>query len=176
MYWLRRPPYLRWLVAGFILLVALALEVRPVPTVSYPFAADNLGPGDPIQDSVVWREVPAGMLPGWSGEPAGPISVGLLAGDPIVPSAFAAAVVPDGWWAVQVPLPAGSVGSRLRVILGEGRIAEGVVVEAFPDDGFEPTGMVAFPPTDAPLVAMAAANDALTVMIGVGSGTAGRNG
>jgi hypothetical protein len=176
MYWLRRPPYARWIVAGCIVVAAVAFDARPTPTVQYPFASADLAPGERIEESLVWHEVPAGILPAWTQEPEGRVAAGLAAGDPIVPSSIDRPVVPNSWWAVQLPLPSGVAGTRLRVILSDGHVAEGIVVEASSDMGFEPLGLVAFSPTDAPLVATAVRNDALTVMVGVGSGVSDPNG
>jgi hypothetical protein len=157
--------------------VGLLIEIRPTSTVSYPFASVDLAPGDPIEASIEWRSAPMGLLPMWDRDPTGPAAIRLTAGDPVLPSSIGTIPVPSGWWAVEIPIPGtGTVGTELRVILADGRIIEGVVVEAPIDNGFETVGMGAFAPNDAPLVATAAINDALTVMVGMGPNEAASSG
>jgi hypothetical protein len=163
---MRRPPYLRWIAAGTVLLVGLLVETRAAPTVRYPFAEAPIAAGAAIDDAIVWREIPLDMLPEWPGAVAGIAVTGVAANDPILPSQIGGLRIPVDWWAVALPLPSPvAAGTHIRVVLLDGTIIEGITLEGAIDTGFETTGTVAFAPTDAPLVAQAASNDALVVMI-----------
>ncbi len=101
----------------------------------------------------------------------------VAANDPLLPSLVGEATVPAGWWAVSLPLPTPvAPGTRIRVVLIDGKIIEGVVIDGTIETGYAISGAVAFAPTDAPLVATAASNDALVVMIAAGSNLSGSNG
>lgn len=178
MFWLRRPPYLRWIAAGAILLIGLLMDLRGPDLEKYPFAAESLPPGEPVDEAVEWRDVPTGLLPTWNQPVSGIAASTVAAGDPLLPSLLAEVVVPDGWWTVPIPLPVvAPPGTRLRVRHGSaGELIDGIVVGAGDANGFEPVGMVAFPADAASTVAAAAANDALVVMLGHDSGAAAPGG
>ncbi|MDJ0923498.1 MAG: hypothetical protein QNJ77_02960 [Acidimicrobiia bacterium] len=168
MFWLRRPPYLRWIGAGLLLAIGVLIEFRPIPVERYPFAAEPLAAGTRIDEAIDWRDVPGGLMPAWAGAVSGIAAIDIETGDPLLPSVVADQATPTGWWSIPVPLVATvAPGTRVRLVAGYGgAILEGIVVEPGIDDGFETVAMVAFPPSDAPLAAAAAANDALVVMIG----------
>ena len=172
MYWLRRPPYLRWFSAALILIVGLAIEFRDDAVEPYPFAAQPIDAGADIGPSISWREVPRGLLPQWSGPVTGVAARDVPIGEPVTPSLLARTVVPKEWWSVPIPLPtAAAPGTPVRVVLQTtGTVVDGIVVESGIDTGFETVGMVAFSPTDAPQAAAAVADSALVVMIGHGTG------
>lgn len=178
MFWLRRPPHLRWIAAVLLLMAGLAIELREAPRERYPFAAETILPGASIESSVVWRELPKGTLPLWDGEVTGVAAVEIAIGDPILPSALATFLVPSDWWSVAIPLPTPAPpGSPIRLVLGdEGQVVEGILIEAGVESGFETISMVAFAPSDATRVAAASSNSALVVMIGVGTNEHGPNG
>lgn len=169
MYWLRRPPYLRWVAAALLLVAGLAMELREAPSERYPFAAETIPPGGSIESSIDWRQIPIGLLPRWDAQVAGIAAMEIAVGDPILPSASVSFSVPADWWSVAIPLPTPAPpGSPIRLVLDDsGQVAEGVLIEAGIESGFETIGMVAFAPSDAPRVAVAAMNSALVVMIGV---------
>jgi hypothetical protein len=173
MYWLRRPPYLRWFAAAFLLVLGFYMEMRPSPVEPYPFAAESIPMGSPIEQSISWRDVPQGLLPHWESPVAGIARSEILVGDPLLPSLTGKIVVPDDWWAVPLPLPIPAPpGTLLRLVLdGTDSVVEGLVVATGLDTGFETIGMVAFAPADALLVANGASHDALVVMVGLGSNT-----
>lgn len=163
---MRRPPYLRWLAAGVVLLVGLMFETRTPPTVLYPYADTPIAAGTPIDDTIAWKEIPKGILPEWSTDVGGIAQTGFAANDPILPSQIGDLLIPADWWAVALVLPAPvAAGTHIRVVLTDDTILEGIALAGTSGTGFEIVGTVAFAPSHAPLVAQAAANDALVVMI-----------
>jgi len=176
-YWFRRPPYLRWLAAGVALLVGLFIDTRAAPTVQYPFAETAIAAGTTIENSITWREIPAGVLPEWPGNVTGVSAMDIAANDPLLPSLVGETVVPADWWGVSLPLPAPiAPGTRIRAVLLDGTVVEGVAIDGALDSGYEVTATVAFPASEAPLVAAAAANDALVVMVAAGTTISGSTG
>ncbi len=167
MYWLRRPPYLRWITAGLLIAFGFLFEMRPTATELYPFTVTDLAPGQPIVDGLEWREIPAGVLPKYDGDPDARAALAIPKGEPLPSWAGAQATVPADWWALSIPLPGPAVpGSAIRVVLTGGTIVEGIIMDAGIENGFETYSMVGFPASEAPQVAQAAANDTLIVMIG----------
>lgn len=170
MFWLTRPPYLRWAAAAAVVLVALLWDLRDEAETPYPFAANGIAAGSPITDSMVeWRNLPAGAvaLPDLSNPVA---SRDLPAGEPIVPSAVSGpSVVPAGWWAVPVALSSAAVpGSPVRLVDTVSALeADGLVVAAGTDDlmSLDPSGLVAVPPETATAVAIAAGHGTLVVLL-----------
>ena len=175
MFWLTRPPYLRWAAAALLLIAAMAWDLRGRTGVPYPFAAHRIAAGTAIgEDDVEWRTVPSGVLVSpdlRSPDLAVPIaSRAIDAGEPILPSAIEAGKgIPDGWWSVPVTLPAAAVpGSRVRLITTEGRVeSDGIVVAAGSTDllSISGAGLVAVPPQHATAVATAAVDGSLIVLI-----------
>ena len=165
MFWLRRPPYLRWLAAFLIMLCGLAWELQPASTVRYPFVAEQVAIGQDIGE-VRWRDVPADLFPRWDHPISGVAVTNLPPGTPLLPSLLSDQSIPPGWWAVSLPLPDPvTPGTPVRITAG-GRSADGVAVAEITDNGFEQTGTVAFPPDVADQVAEMATDSALVVMIG----------
>jgi hypothetical protein len=92
------------------------------------------------------------------------------AGEPIVPSAVSdAATIPEGWWSVPVPLPATALrGARVRLVDAvSGVETDGIVVAVASDDlmSFDESGMTAVPPEAATLIAIAAREGNLVVLL-----------
>lgn len=170
MFWLTRPPYLRWVAAAAVVLAALLWDLRDRAESPYPFAASVIAAGTPITDSMVeWRNLPKGAiaLPDLSSPVA---ARDLPAGEPIVPSAVSeTTVIPDGWWSVPVPLSTGAVaGTPVRLIdTASGVASDGIVVAAGTDDlmSLDTSGMVAVPPEAATAVAIAAREGSLVVLL-----------
>lgn len=170
MYWLRRPPYLRWIAIGLLLSTTLYLDLRGPATTTSRFATRAVATGEMIDETnTALRTVPAGLLP------VTPESLGqraahpMDAGDPIVRSSLSTdSPAPDDWWAISLPVPAAtSAGSSVRVlIVTTGRIADGTVVDPPIDDGFRWIALTAFSEGDAAAVAAAVATDEAVVMIG----------
>ncbi len=180
MLWLSRPPYLRWLGAAVILGLALWIELRPRAEVEHPYARTDLAAGSVVdEESVEWRPVPSGVLP--PVELDGLAVVDIPAGEPLSPALIATDSVepPEGWWALEVPLPAGALpGGLVRMVLlpglgvaGQPQVVEGEVMARLPDDPLnpgEPTGLVAIPAAAAAPAAAAVAEGRAVVLIGGG--------
>ena len=168
--------YLRWIAAAIVLCIGLYLDMRPAALTSYPFTMEDVATGARIDSSLEWRDIPAGSLPEWPGTVSGFAVVDLAAGTPLLPALVTTSAIPDGWWAVPVPLPHRvPPGTPVRVALGE-VVVDGMTVGEPDDSGFEIVGSVAFPATDAAQVAMAASTSALVVMIGAGTFEPGSTG
>ena len=175
MYWLRRPPYLRWITAALLLIAGLAIEFRQAPTERYPFAAATIPAGTALEQAIDWHRVPSGLLPPWPGAVGGIANTEIAAGDPMLPSTVATFAVPDDWWSVAIPLPTvAAPGTAIRLVLDSaGTVVEGVLLEGGIEDGFETIGMVAFAAADATRVAAAlgdaaaSTSNSLVVIIGV---------
>lgn len=170
MFWLTRPPYLRWAAAVAIVVAALVWDLRGDSDIPYPFASSAIAAGAPITESDVdWRHVPEGSmtLPDLSNPVA---ARDLPAGEPIVPSAVASAkTIPDGWWSVPASVPAAAVpGTAVRLIdVSSGFETEGIIVTPGSDDlmSFDESGLVAVPPDAATLIAIAAIEGTLVVLL-----------
>ncbi len=166
MYWLRQPPYLRWIAAGLVLVAGILYDTRPTPVVPYPFAAEQIDTGQQVDPAIEWRDVPAGVLPEWTAVVTGLAINDIPAGTPVLPSLITTVDVPEDWWVVPLPLPQRvPPGTPIRVAL-EDEVVEGLIVGEPTDTGFELSGSVAFPSEDAARVAIAAGDNALVVMIG----------
>ena len=170
MFWLTRPPYLRWAAAALLLVAALAWDLRGRSGMSYPFAANSIEAGAAIGEAdVEWRTVPSGVMemPDLSVPIA---SRAIAAGEPILPSALdAGAGIPEGWWSVPVALQAAAVpGSRVRLIAIDTRVeTDGIVVAGGSTDllSMSDAGLVAVPPEHAASVAAAAVEGSLIVLV-----------
>ena len=170
MFWLTRPPYIRWAVAAAIVVAALLWDLRGSAQILYPFAATAIAAGTPITDTqVVWRSVPEGAMemPDLSDPVA---SRDVAAGEPIVPSAVSGeSMVPDGWWSVPVPLPGSALpGTRVRLVGIETEFeTDGIVVSVAGEDllSFSESGLVAVPPAYAAVVAIASKDGTLIVLV-----------
>lgn len=169
MFWLTRPPYLRWAAAAALVLVALVWDLHGRGGVPYPFAATAIEAGAVIgEDDVEWRTAPQGLLT--VPDLSAPIAARPIgAGEPILPSALdAEAGVPEGWWAVPVALPAtAAVGAAVRLIAPGGTQSDGIVVAVGSSEllSFSDAGLVAVPPEHAAAMAAAAIDGTLIVLI-----------
>jgi hypothetical protein len=170
-FWLTRPPLLRWLAAAAIVVIAAYTDLRGTATERYPFVAAIVPTGASVADAIQWREVPVGLLPE-AGDAAGHAVRRLDAGEPLTAAATAndGPVVPSGWWSIAVPLPpSAAAGGRVRLVSAEeGLDVEGVIVEAAALGAFATTteGLVAVPPATAAPVAQAVSRGALVVLVG----------
>lgn len=171
-FWLTRPPYLRWAAAAALIVAALMWDLRSSAEVLYPFTSRAVTAGARITETEVeWRRMPEGAmaLPDLSDPIA---SRDLPAGEPILPSAVSATmVIPEGWWSVPVPLPTTAVpGTAVHLIDTISELeTDGIVVTAGSDDllSFEQSGMVAVAPEAAAHVAIAAREGTLVVLLGM---------
>lgn len=169
-FWLRRPPYLRWLAAAAIVSVAVLIEFGGRGTEPYPFVAAPIASGAAVVDALEWNEVPAGLLPD-PGDPDGRAARALAAGEPLTATATnATAPIPAGWWSVPVPLPpTAQAGASVRLVSPEEGIdVEGVVTTPSESGAFATTadGLVAVPPDAAAGVARAIGRSSLVVLVG----------
>jgi len=170
-YWLPRPPYLRWAGAALLLLGALAWDLRGPALEVRPFAARAVAVGEPIDAAAVeWREVPAGLLP--SPDLTGAVAaVDLAAGDPLLPALLGTRVaIPDGWW--EIPVAVGTHAAAgdavMLVITDPPSTVEGLVVSPQRGDAYSldyRPAVVAVPAEAAGLVASAAAAGSLVAAV-----------
>lgn len=139
MYWLQRPPYLRWAAAALLVIGALLWDLRPSPTTAAPFASRTVTAGEPIgADDVMWRRVPDGLLtpPRLDGAIA---AVDIPEGEPITAALLAEAVsIPEGWFALPVDVGGyAAAGDRVVLIVTDPPLSvPGVVVVAQEGDRF----------------------------------------
>jgi hypothetical protein len=166
-FWLSRPPYIRWALAGLVVLVGLLVEFRPAQTVAHPFAAETIGVGETVDESrVIWRDVPVDllapvMLPATATrriEPGEPVLGGAPAGDP--------GAIPAGWWAIELGVPAGATTGMAVKLVSDTGATDGLVIETRDGDFGERTGLVAVPGDSAQLVARASLDGSVAVLLG----------
>jgi hypothetical protein len=159
-YWLQRPPYLRWAAAVTIVVAALLWDLRSEPTGPHPFTARAVDAGEGLDaTTVVWQEIPEGLLP--PVDLAGAVAaVPLKAGEPITPGMLAGGVaVPEGWFTL--PLEVGGhagAGDRLVLLTVDGSVP-GIVVTPQQGDRYgmgSTPAVVAVPAEHTALVADAA--------------------
>ncbi len=168
MYWLSRPPYLRWAAACLLIVFALYRDLAPESTVPHPFAVDLISAGAEVTSAdVVFRDVPEGLLD--------PVSLPFVAaraiteGSPVLVSdAEAGTRAPHGWWSVELPVPAGTkAGDEVLLVADDDDPIPGLVVAAPTADGFsEPVALIAVPGEAAPAIALAASENRVTVLLG----------
>lgn len=170
-FWLARPSYFRWAAAVLLIAFSFYFEVRPDPGILHPFAATNLAVGTALDDAMVdWRKVPQGLLP--EVDPHGVLRIDVSAGEPLTPSMVGGTpVAPEGWWAIEIPIPAGTtIGAEVRLVVdtrATPRVIPGVVVRVVESDSFEGTmGLVAVPELEVGAAAAAAADSSLEVLVG----------
>ena len=173
MYWLARPPYLRRAGAVMIVVVAVWFEVAPDATVLHPFAKSDLAAGTAVTPThFEQRPVPPGVLPEVS--PEGVLTVAVASGEPLVPAMVRRIpVVPEGWWALDVPVPAGvGAGTEVRLLVDQAesaRVVVGLIVRIQESDSFEGNlALVAVPEADAAAAASAVAQGTAAVLVGSG--------
>jgi hypothetical protein len=170
-YWLQRPPYLRWAAAVLLVIGALLWDLRGEPTVLHPYLTRAVAAGETIgEDDLEWREIPAGILPVVDLDT--PVAgVDLAAGLPVMDAALRRPVtVPEGWWSVPVQVDAAAgAGDRVLLVVTEPpATVTGLVVSPQRGDpyslDFRPAS-VAVPGESAPLVAAAAARGVLVAAV-----------
>jgi hypothetical protein len=154
-----------------MVLLALAVELRPRSMIDHPFARHDIAAGVEIGErDVEWRPVPAGFLPPI--RPEGMATVAIPKGAPLVPGLLAATpVVPAGWWALEVAIPEGAVpGAPLRLAIASDtgvELVPGLLISEGSDGAFgDVAGLVAVPEEQAARAAAAAATGRITVLVG----------
>jgi hypothetical protein len=165
-YWFGRPPYVRWVAAGALLVVAVLLEFRPANSVLHPFTAEVIEAGSPLE--VEWRKVPEGLFPAPNLDGAVATHV-LAAGEPVAPSdVTAAGSLPSGWWQLALEVSFALVpGAEVQIVLTESsRTVSAVVVRMGAADSLQgPVALVAVPAEDAAAVARAVAGRSFVVLV-----------
>jgi hypothetical protein len=170
-YWLPRPPYLRWAAAALLVLGALAWDLRSPAVELRPFASRLVRAGEALDASAVaWREVPAGLFA--ASDPEGALAaVDLAAGDPLVAAVLGrGAVVPEGWWEIAVAVGAHAAAGDevMLVIVDPPATVSGLVVSPQQGDAYSldyRPAVVAVPAESAALVAAAAAAGTLVAAV-----------
>jgi len=169
-FWLRRPPYARWLVAVGLVAAAAFIDLADPPTEPHPYVVDAVAIGDRVEPSdLEWRDVPVGLLP--PADIEGSVATRQLqANTPLLPGDLAGRpVIPADWWVVPLPIPGESVpGTTIRIVLTDtATTVDGIAVAAGPKDPLssQATGLAAVPAGSAAAVASAAANQRVVVLI-----------
>ena len=171
MYWLQRPPYLRWAAALALVAGALAWDLRPPSVEPRPFLTADVAAGDPVPaDAVEWRDVPTGLFP--AADLTRPVAaVDLTAGTPLVGAVLRSPVAaPAGWWEVPVAVGAHAAAGDevLLVVVDPPTTVLGLVVTAQRGDPYSldyVPAAVAVPAESAPLVAAASAGGTLVAAV-----------
>lgn len=177
MYWFSRPPYLRYGAAVLILAAGLYAEFKPDRYDMHPFAAADISAGTLLtEDLFEPRRVLSGSLPLVVIE--GMAARDMALGEPLMPTAIAdgTALAPDGWWALEVAMPADvAPASQVRVVVRPHDPAQSpvlvpgvVIAPAATADHLSldtSLGVVAVPEEHAATVAVAAADRRITVLI-----------
>ena len=169
-FWLQRPPYLRWAAMGALVVFAVWIDLRGGGSEERPFAAADLAPGATLsEENVEWREVQRGLLP--KANLDGKVAAHAIErGDPITPSSTADyRLPPDDWWSVELPLPDGATaGQAARVVVEDPPISMDAVIVSIAESGAfanSDRGLVAVPADHADTVARAAARGAAIVLV-----------
>ena len=106
--------------------------------------------------------------------PEGVLTVAIAGGEPLVPAMVSRTpVVPEGWWALDVPVPAGvAAGTEVRLLVDQEespRVVVGLIVRIQESDNFEGNlALVAVPEADAAAAAAAVAQGTAAVLVGSG--------
>lgn len=161
MYWLQRPPYLRWAAAAALVLTAFAWDLARARTEPFPFAAREIAAGTPIEASAVrWRKVPSGLFEAPDLGAASAL-VAIPSGDPITSAVVGEPPpAPEGWWAVPVDLaPGAAPGDEVLLVIADPPLTvPGIVLIPGSGDRFgidARPASVAVPAEAAPVVAAA---------------------
>ncbi len=168
MFWLSRPPYLRWTLACLVLVGGAALELRPQATAPHPFAVETINIGEQIDEkSVRWSDVPAGLFL--------PVDLPMTAtrriepGEPVLAQASEeprASGIPKGWWALELDVPNGTRAGMTVRLVTQSTTADGIVISVEMGDFGERNGLVAIPEDRASHVAKAILDSTVAVLIG----------
>lgn len=172
MIWLSSPPWARWILVGLVFVAVIFAEFRPPSTAGHPFATRTIASGEVVSAANTQiRQVPVGLL---DAIPEGSVTSRTVeAGAPLTPADVAAGTrdVPEGWWVITLDVPVGArVGDRVRVVVVDtGLVVDGfVAASADPDPFANRGGGVAIPGDHAALVAGAAANGRVVVLVSTG--------
>ncbi len=149
MFWLSRPPYLRWGLAVAVAALGIWAEVTPDPGTLHPFAAESLPAGTLVTAELVeMRMVPDGLL-----DPVAlpaRVRVPVEADRPLLaPALDEERTIPVGWWTISLQVPsAGAAGSAVRLVVDDGtsvEVFDGMLVSTTPGEYGGTEGLVAVP-------------------------------
>lgn len=170
MFWLARPPYLRWVAIGAMIAVAVAVDLGDRRLERAPFAARDIARGDAVREtSIRWRDVPVGLMS--TDVPNDAVAVRDIAeGEPITAGAVTGhRPPPDGWWTLELEVPdAATGGRRARVVVSDPLLAADAIVVSVSSGGrfgSGATGLVAVPPDVADQIARAATQGRVAVLL-----------
>lgn len=165
MYWLQRPPYLRWAAATLLVLVVLWSEFAPDGMALHPYLTEDVRAGTSLEEVVSYRETPAGVLT--EVDLTGMVARHPLPADtPLTPAMVADPdrLAPSDWFTVVASVPnSASVGTRARLVTVEnpGKSVSGIVLSA------DEEGEIAIPPGSAEVIATALRHGSLEVLTAV---------
>lgn len=174
MLWIEKPPYWRWALVGLLVVTSLWLELRPDAAVDHPFLSRNVARGEAVEESLVWRRVPEGVLE--TVEAFGFAARPLVSGQPLLRGDAVSRPVtaPPDWWIVEVEVPTeAAAGGRVQLVVlpepGSRPLTpiEGVVVQVRPAgyEGGNPVASVAVPPESAATAAAAIAEQRVSALV-----------
>ena len=107
-------------------------------------------------------------------KPEGVLATALARGEPLTPGMIGQMpTLPAGWWAFDVPIPAGvGAGTEVRLVVDQEqipRVVIGLVVKVQEVDDFDGNvALVAVPEADAAAAASAVAQGSVAVLVGSG--------
>lgn len=152
MFWLARPPYLRWAAAALLVGTTLWVELAPAPGVPLTFLTGDVAAGTPLDPGMVeTRFVPD---PGFETvAPEGSAAIDLRAGDPLLGSHVSEIGIPTDWVVIAAPVPRHATPGAMAtgVILADSAASAtsefpALVVATPPEDSFDASsGTLALP-------------------------------
>ncbi|MCJ7725160.1 MAG: hypothetical protein MUP76_02055 [Acidimicrobiia bacterium] len=171
MYWLQRPPYLRWAAAAILVIGAAVWDLRPEPTDLHPFLITAVSAGESIEATALeWRTIPAGLMV--APDLTHPVAaVDLASGTPLVPEMLRAPIAaPEGWWEVPVAVGAHAAAGDhvMLVVVDPPTTVAGIVMTAQHGDPYSldyRPASVAVPAESAPLIAAASAHGTVVAAV-----------
>ena len=122
-YWMGRPPYLRWFIVGVLVIGSLAYDARAPATELYPLAARDLDAGTVLTAAdISYTAGPTGVLPLPTDTLGRTVRLSLDRGVPLgewlldpVPA------LPPDTWAIDLAMPSHvGVGDPVRVVWSSG--------------------------------------------------------
>lgn len=177
MYTFSRPPVLRYLAAGILILLSMWWDLRPTPTDLRPFAREDIAAGTELSDDLFdLISVPHGLFP--DTPIGGTAAVGMREGDPLTAGTVSQIQAPAGWWTVEMTIPDGTPpGTPIQVALvgndpsQRTKTVPGVVIlSGGSGSGFQQTpGLVAIPESWLAEVASSLAQNRVVVFLGSSS-------
>ena len=169
-FWLTRPPYLRWAAVVLVVAAAFVWDLRGRSGVPHPFAARAVAAGEALDETaIVWRTIPRGLMvaPELAEAVAGRA---IESGEPIIAGALGRGpIIPAGWWSVPIAMPADAVpGTPVRLVITEPPLeVDGIVVASGETEllGMSDAGLVAVPEEATRPIAAAALAGTLLVLL-----------